>query len=352
MSRVPASMRPLARQKGLSLLELMIAIAIGLFLLVGLVSVFATSNRTYVDLGKASQQIENGRFATQILTDDAGHAGFYGRYSQTPPLPPGLPDPCANTPAGLTTNSLALPIQGYNNVALPSPIAACLPDANLVAGTDILVIRRADSTMSAGDAASIPNAALTANLIYMQSSADPTSTPKIDFGSGVQATDQGRFPLKNKDNTYSPIRRYHVHVYFIAPCSVATGANGVCTAADDSIPTLKRLELGANGVLLSVVPLVEGIEQFQVDYGIDNDKDGVPDGAYVQDPGTVANWSNVVAVRINVLSRQIEPAGNGYVDQKSYDMGIAGFVTPGGSFKRHVYNAVIRIVNPASRRES
>jgi type IV pilus assembly protein PilW len=57
-----------------------------------------------------------------------------------------------------------------------------------------------------------------------------------------------------------------------------------------------------------------------------------------------------MSLRINVLSRQIEPT-NGYVDAKSYDMGLAGTLTPGGPYKRHVYNAVIRLVNPASRRE-
>jgi type IV pilus assembly protein PilW len=57
-----------------------------------------------------------------------------------------------------------------------------------------------------------------------------------------------------------------------------------------------------------------------------------------------------VAVRVNVLARNLE-ATSGFTDTKVYDMGIAGTVTPGGAYKRHVYNAVIRIVNPSSRRE-
>jgi type IV pilus assembly protein PilW len=343
------------RQAGLSLIELMVAITIGLFLLVGLVSVFATSNQTYVELGKASQQIENGRFAMQILTDDIGHAGFYGRYSQSPTLPGALPDPCVNNNMTQLRDALALPIQGYDSPA-NSPITACLPAANHVGGTDILVLRRADSTMSAGDQNNIPNAALTANAIYIQSNADSTAQPIIAVGTGIQATDQAAFILKNKDPTiYSPIRRYHVHIYFVAPCSVPAGGGSVCTGgADDNgapIPTLKRLELTANGTM-TVISLVEGIETLQFDYGIDTDKDGVPDGAYTTAPATVADWSNVVAVRINVLSRQIEMAGGGYVDAKSYDLGLAGMMTPGGPYKRHVYNSVIRIVNPAARRES
>ena len=345
------------RQAGLSLIELMVAITIGLFLLVGLVSVFATSNQTYMDLGRASQQIENGRFAMQILGDDVAHAGFYGRYSSTPVMPASS-DPCVNNNMASLLASTALPVRGYNNPAA-TPIAACLPAANFVAGADILVVRRVDSTMAAGDDTSIPNGKLTANYIYMQSNADSTSLPIIGVATGVQATDQATFSLKNKDtNYYSPIRRFHVHIYFIAPCSVPAGGGSVCTGGNDDngapIPTLKRIELTSNGTM-SVVPLVEGIEQMQIDYGIDGNKDGVPDGAYVQDVAAFADWANVVAVRINLLSRQIEPSNN-YVDTKTYDMGVAGMYTPGAppalQYKRHVYNSVIRITNPASRRES
>jgi type IV pilus assembly protein PilW len=356
MSEFARKPQPLGRQAGLSLIELMVAITISLFLLVGLVSVFATSNQTYMDLGRASQQIENGRFAMQILVDDVSHAGFYGRYSQAGALPGLLPDPCVNSDMTLLRSALPLPVQGYNDPGT-SPITACLPAANHLGGTDILVMRRADSTMAAGELGTIPAAALTANGIYMQSNADPSQPPVIGVATGAGGTlplngEAGIFTLRNKDVSFiAPIRKYHVHIYFIAPCSVPAGGGSVCTGAagEDSIPTLKRIELAANGTM-NVVSLVEGIENLQIDYGIDNDKDGVPDGVYVMDPGSVANWNDVMSLRINVLSRQIEPT-NGYVDAKSYDMGLAGTLAPGGPYKRHVYNAVIRLVNPASRRE-
>jgi len=371
----------LTRQAGLSLIELMIAITIGLFLLVGLVSVFATSNQTYLDLSRAAQQIENGRFAVQVLSDDIAHAGFYGRYSQPGTLPPGpgLPDPCVKTvtipplpapPAPQLSTlqlAMALPIQGYDGptlATLPADLSVCLPDANHLAGTDVLVIRRADSTMSTGDAAhglaTDPAATLTAGNIYLQANADSGVAPVIAVATGNQANDETPplFSLKNKDPgpplIFAPVRRYHVHIYFVAPCSVPADGTSVCVndGTDDNgapIPTLKRIELTSTGVM-SVIPLVEGIENFQVDYGIDTDKDGVPDGAYITAP-TLANFADVVAVRISVLARNIQPS-SGPADTKSYDMGVMGFVTPGGAYRRHVYNAVIRVVNPASRRES
>lgn len=341
------------RQAGLSLIELMVSITIGLFLLVGLVSVFSTSNQAYMDLGRSSQQIENGRFAVQLLVDDIGHAGFYGRYSQTPVIPAALPDPCVNSDMAALRAAIAFPLQGYDAPA-SSPITACLPAANHLAGTDILVLRRTDSTMAAGNATTIPNAALSANGIYLQANADSTALPVLAVAAGTQAGDQATFALKNKDATsYAPIRKYHVHIYFVAPCSVPAGGGSVCTgSADDNgapIPTLKRIELAANGSM-NVIPLVEGIENFQVDYGIDADKDGVPDAAYVTVPAAVADWANVVSARINILARNIEPSGS-FTDAKTYDMGAAGSVNPGGPYKRHVYNAAIRVINPSSRRE-
>jgi type IV pilus assembly protein PilW len=343
------------RQAGVSVLELMIAITISLFLLAGLVSVFATSNQAYLDLGRASQQIENGRLAMQILSDDLSHAGFYGRFAAGLPVASAPLLPCESSNMTNLKNDAAIPLYGYDAPGSVPAALTCLAAGNFVPGTDILVVRRADSTMAAGDAPSIPNGALTNGGIYLQANADSTATPIIAVASGTGTTDQGIFTLKNKDSTsYSPVRKYHVHIYFVAPCSIPAGGGTVCTGpADDNgapIPTLKRIELTSNGVV-SVVPLVEGIENFQVDYGIDADADGVPDGAYVTAPASASAWANVVAVRINVLARNVE-ATTGYTDAKTYDMGAAGSVSPAGAYKRHVYNAVIRIVNVGSRRET
>jgi type IV pilus assembly protein PilW len=332
------------RQTGVSLIELMIGITIGLFLLIGVISVFSNSNRVYSELNQASQQIENGRFALQIMADDVGHAGFYGRYYGSLTAPGTLPDPCDLTVANFRA-ATAYPIQGYNAPG-SSPITGCVAAANHLAGTDIVVVRRADSTATLVGA-------LDANEVYSQANADPNQSLNPIIALGVAAN----FTLFNKDaTTLAPIRKYHVHIYFVSPCSVPAGGGTVCTgAADDGgspIPTLKRLELKKVGGALGweITPLVEGIENLQVDYGIDTDGDGAPNGAYVTVPTTVPDWQNVVAVRLNVLARNLQRTGD--TDTKQYDMGVAGLITPGDNYKRHVYNAVVRVVNPSARRDS
>ena len=340
-------MRAARRQSGISLIELLISIAIGLFLLVGVISVFGNSHRVYHQLNLASQQIENGRFAVQMLTDDIGLAGFYGRYYNLLSTPGTAPDPCETTDMAKLRTASALVLQGFDATR---GSLTCVPTANYLAGTDVLVVRRADSSVTAP-------ALLTAEQVYIQANADPNDSgnPLIALGTA------SNFTLTNIDSTVAPIRKYHVHIYFISPCSIPNGGGTTCTGASDDggvpIPTLKRLELTidpADGTRKMVVtPLVEGIENLQIDYGLDSDNDGSPNGAYVTAPA-LTDWQNVVAVRINVLARNLQADGN-FTDSRTYDLGVGGAYTPSGAavkYKRHVYNAVIRVVNPSSRRDS
>ena len=339
------SSRTLSPQNGASMVEILVSLAIAMFLLLGLAAVFGNSTRTSSDLNRSMQQIENGRFAVQTLTDDITLAGFFDRLPAMLATPGTLPDPCEISNMANIRAAIAFPVQGYNAPAT-SPLS-CIPAANHLANTDILVVRRADTRTTA-------TASLNANDVYLQTNADPNNSanPIIALGSAVN------FTLRNKDGTtVAPIRKYHVHIYFVSPCSIPNGGGSTCTGSSDDngapIPTLKRLEFrgGTTAPVMTVVSLVEGIENLQIDYAIDTDNNGSPNGSYLTAPAAVADWANVVAMRVNVLARNLESTP-GYTDAKTYDMGVGGTVTPGGAFKRHVYNAVIRMVNPETRKRS
>jgi type IV pilus assembly protein PilW len=162
------------------------------------------------------------------------------------------------------------------------------------------------------------------------------------------------------------IRKYHVHIYFIAPCSLPAGGGTSCTGpSDDSgrpIPTLKRLELSSAGgaATMSLVPLVEGIENLRVESGVDDTPsaadpltgfigDGAPD-SFVAAP-TLAQLPDVVAATLYVLVRNAEPS-LGYSDTKVYNLGLAGTTAVANDrYRRHVFNATVRLINPSARRE-
>src|SRR5690242_8298963 len=91
MANIP---RLLKRQTGVSLVELMVALTIGLLLLTGLSLIFVNSSEANRELQKTAQQIENGRYATEIISQDLRLAGFYGHFHELPAAPAGFPDPC------------------------------------------------------------------------------------------------------------------------------------------------------------------------------------------------------------------------------------------------------------------
>ena len=346
----------------------MIAITIGLGLLAGLTTVFVNSSRSQSELARASQQIENGRFAIQTLQDDIWHAGFYGRHvAYTTTAPTALPDPCStNLDTGTPSptplqNALMFAVQGYNDPASVPSGLTCLSANDFVANSDIVLVRRAESR-------AVALTALAANTIYLQSVAEAYNPTTLQAMKPVLAKGNPSTTFSQASPTtgeLGEIRRYRVHIYFVAPCSVPAGGGANCTGSGDDggkpIPTLKRLELGPTGAF-QVVPLVEGIERLQVEYGIDTPLTGLPTGApyagdgmpdaYIADP-TPAQFSQVVALRLFLIARATETSVN-YTDTKSYDMGLHGTVSGaalGGQYKRHLFTTVVRLQNVAGWRE-
>ena len=105
---IPAARR---QQAGFSLVELMVALALGLLILVGLSTLFANTSVARGEIDKACRQIENGRFALQTLTDDIRHAGYYGALAFPPAAPAAMPDPCSTVTAAVQA-AIGRPLQG------------------------------------------------------------------------------------------------------------------------------------------------------------------------------------------------------------------------------------------------
>lgn len=330
-------------QRGLSIVEMMIAITLSLLLLAGLTGLLVQQNGAHAEIERAGKMIENGRYAMTVLRDDVQIAGFYGQYNGSFTSPATLPDPCATDPASIDA-SLALPIQGYDAPSsVPSPLSNCLPDANHVPGTDILVVRRVDTTETP-----TPLGSVVPGQIYIQA----TPIAKVT-GSG---SDTSVFTLMDKSGTASAdLRAYVEHIYFISPCNVPAAGATTCTASADGghpVPTLKRLELTASSgtTTFTVAPLAEGIQNLQIDYGIDSNGDGSPAVPFITAPA-LTDWPKVMAVQISLLARNTTLSA-GYVDAKTYNLGAAGSVGPfTDAYKRHVYTATVRLVNPSGQKE-
>ena len=355
----------LRHQRGMTLVEWMVSMTIGLILLAGLTALIAQQSSTQAELEKSSRQIENGRYAMQLLSEDIQLAGYYGEFSNVADLavPGALPDPCLKTAAGIEP-AMPFQVQGYDSPATTSLLLACINSNDHVPGTDILVVRRVSSADSDTVTPAVA-ASAAGGQIYLQSGLTASGLEFIKKLATGATTSQ--FTLLKKDGTtLAPLRKFLVHIYFVSPCSMPSGAN--CSNAADGgkpIPTLKMLELSAAGNTTTMIttPLVEGIENMQIDYGIDTTGDGSPDGQFVATTAAVADWANLVALRVHLLARSTEPSA-GYVDPKTYSMGFNSTgalqtVTPSTDsygnnvqpYKRRLFSQLIRVVNPSSRRD-
>ncbi|WP_448683154.1 PilW family protein [Pseudomonas nicosulfuronedens] len=119
------------RQRGLSLVELLIATAVGLLLLAGVIQVVLSSKRSYQGSVALAELQENGRFALEAMAQDLRNAGFTGA------CPAGLVNASGSDNARYAVEKSA--IEGYG---AGMPAVAWMPSGRL-ANTDAVLLRYA-----------------------------------------------------------------------------------------------------------------------------------------------------------------------------------------------------------------
>ena len=345
-------------ERGFTLVELMIAMGLSLMILAGLVTVFVNNSNTRKEIERTTRQIENGRYAIELLSNNLILAGFYAEFDpSTLPDPGSVPEACSTdlTDDTKRAQALALPIQGYRSATTATAGLDCLTD--LKDNTDVVVVRRTGTCIAGATDCGDP--LTSGDYYYFQASLCTPTTGNAELAGTV--TDAYRLltttattslnrhrrctasPCVCANAPFADIRRYHTHIYFVANNSV--GADGV--------PTLKRAELTGTGSGWTIVPLVEGIENLKLEYGIDSAPaigDGMPD-EYTPTPDTVANWRNVTSVKLYLLARNTEPSP-GYTNSKTYTLGSD---TPPDqpytdAYRRHVFSTTVKLANVAGRR--
>ena len=371
---------------GFSLVEILIATVLGLIIVAALTTLYGDVSRANREMAKTNGQIENARFAMQFLQNDLIHAGYWNAFVPEfddltfvdPPsdYPGSRPDPCKAV--GTWTSAdldalLGIVVEVYDDTPETPAHWTCTFVDDRLPDTDLLVVRHADTC-----AAGVGNCeAFDANQLYFQAS---NCAGELDLGN-TYALDPNQIQIrKERDCTTDAAKRKFVQtIYYVRDYAVSAG---------DNIPTLVRSEFGWDGSGLVQQPaqaLVEGIERFRVELGLDlesetgevvdpnspilwvdpdewraarNRGDGIPESFFHSSdrPGgffSVADLANVVAVRLYVLARANEVTA-GYVDNKSYQLGgsaVLASALPAG-FKRHLFSTTVRLNNVASRRET
>lgn len=352
-------------QRGLSLVELMVAMTLSLFIIGGLAAVFVGNSRSRAEIDRANQQIENGRYALQSLTDDIQLAGYLSQLdvkAANITTPSTAPNPCDTTLAGLNA-SLSVHVQPYDNT--DGGLTCLGTGASPVPDTDIIVVRRASSCIRGGTDCPVVSGAP-----YFQASLCNSSTELSDANTANRYrldTNIANLDRHKRDCTaIAEMRQYLTRIYFV------DDHNNV----GDGIPTLKRADLDLTVLEgFTTVAIAEGIENLQLEYGIDNTLDGTAD-AFTADPNIynsvapippapavactgvdcVTNLLNIVSIKVHILARNTTPSV-GYKDTKTYSLGLdadgdeVDVPAANDAFRRHVYSNVVKVMNAAGRRE-
>lgn len=382
-----------ARISGFSLVELMIALVIGLILSIGVVQIFSTNRATYqLDESLARAQ-ENGRFALEFLTQDIRHAGYAGCMRDTSvtifnnlatPTTPGL------IMSGVSgAEYIAQPTgvsDTYNLVAAPantttgwSPTLTGITGGGLsgaLPGTDVIALQRmipnswtlvspyitADNVYlnpAFVSSVQVNDVMLVADcrnaVVFMVTAITPTGMISHDVSSTTNrcarwtggldtanaASAQCAAPFDYNPEPTTAIGKLETVVFFVANDSTADPTN--------PRPTLFRRVISPTGGIVQTTSLVEGVENFQVLYGVDDvaPPDGSPD-RYVT-ANNVSDFAKVVSVEIGLLVYGVNATGTANDTIFDTDIhNVAGTnIVPAASStrKRRVFNTVIQLRN-------
>ncbi len=342
--------------KGFTLVELMVAITIGLIILAAVSQIFATSRSTYtLEEGLARLQ-ESGRFAMEFISNDLRMAGYIGCQDQLGTVENRLNNPGEYAITGQIVSGHTYTGPGTARTAwTPALPATYFVDGEVVANTDVVLIRRASEqalaviapymtaetdpiTIPVGNGLKQWDIVMVADCkgadMFQVTNGDPDADGKLEHTTASPPAPKGpgnAFPdLKQLYGSNAEILRIVTHAYY-----VGNGASG---------PSLFRKEL-LNGQV-QARELVENVETLQFFYGVDADNTGVANQFMKADVVDLnpANWNTVASVRIGLLARTPDETGID-VDKTIYDVAGSNFDPTDDRRQRRVFTSTVNVRN-------
>ena len=335
--------------QGFSLIEMMLSMLIGSIILAGIFTIFTNTREAQRTMDQQLTMVSDARFAIELLTYDLRHASIYGGTnlstlvecrSEDSSCALEIVDDCRG---GSWTHDLDLPVYSPSTdaeIAAYTANAAC-PINNHLAGTDLIEMRFVDTNP-------VVDADIAANVTYIRS----------NYKSGMLFVG-AILPTFSGDTLDSFTKNYlfNSRAYYISDYSDTVG---------DGIPSLRRIELqaGAAPVLVDQM-LMSGVENLQVQFGVDTNNDDEID-KYVNAESITADsiydaddddraaakqaWSGIKAIKVWILVRAEQVEKNFDTSSASgagYDLG--GFTIEDADlndgYRRLLLSNVVRMRN-------
>ena len=291
------------RQHGITLVELMVALAIGSFLMIGAIQIYSQSRQAFTINESIARVQETAQFALDTIEADLRMASNWGRTSralsidgrtmigQPNPKTLAVPLDCGED----WSIELGTPVDGFDNV-----MGLTCPAQNAAqANSDVLTVRRAS-----------------VNAVPLQAGRLQIQTTRIQG----EIFDDGNIPPQF-DPTQSATHNLMVSSYYVDTDSELI----------PGVPTLRRKVLGIQGTNSTIFDqeIAPGVENLQIQFGIDMNEDNTVD-RYVNPGDEIYNpeapgyspGARVLTARVWLVVRGLTRE-NGVDDQRTYSPGNA-----------------------------
>jgi len=302
MKKINSRTRTKRDQRGLTMVELLVALAIGSFLIIGSVQIYTNSRQAFGINESIARVQETAQFAMDTIEADIRMASNWGRTSRSLAIEnrtrDGIdnPKPLATVPADCGEDwvlDLAVPVDGANN-AFNLPCAA---QGGAQGFSDLITVRRA----------TVAPQPLEPGRLQIQ-------TTRV----AGEIFDDGAVPA-----LFSPADS-STHNLLVSSYYVAADSDLI-----PGVPTLRRKSLVVNAGVSSIVDVevAPGVENLQVQLGIDVDENNTVDryvnpGDDIYNPSAAAYvpGARVITARIWLVVRGVTRE-NGVIDNYNYQPG-------------------------------
>ncbi len=310
-----------AQQYGFTLVEMLVALAVGVVVFAGIGQIFISTQKTSIMQDESALLQQNSRYAAHLLASELRHAGYLGC---------GNPLNLKVVSTGSFADNFTLAVSGYEaagtapgdeytlggengswNPSLPNELS----DKGIIAGSDVLVIRRAKK----------------ASLVFSEQNENGfiITGPKEKTSKGCNETQDSYFGLCPNDmaivsdciNARSfkiaslndgsgNIQLYHndhwgdpndINNHFNEKHSRLFKGHTISffiRKNSRGIPSLYRLISDHSP---TPEELIEGVENMQILYGVDSDGDNVVN--QYQPADAAIDFRQIISVRIALLLR-------------------------------------------------
>lgn len=344
--------------RGFSLIELMIALTIGLILLAGVTLIMISSKRSYNVQNDMAMVQENARFATEFIGRDLRMAGYFGCTGQFPRV---IYDSSSSPSRRMAADELGFSVEGRDaDGALKSDVIRvtyantkrnalhiqhCEPgkDSCILGstntpfqeGSDTIPVTHSDSrpgSVKAGDPVILTDCS--SADVYVVSSVSANSVKLTSFLERDYDNQMQKFGQSYGAAMYPLVSNR----YFIGAASSGNGFSLYRDNAElnDALDTAQAEEL------------LEGVENLQIRYGEDTDDDGVVNQYRRADQ--VSDWFQIRSVRLTLLMQTRQRFDGSFddlpaINAADLDPDLGSYTPPDQHRRRSLFTTTVMLRN-------